>query len=226
MKIPQMSVSKIDQVVNKLKSICERHKPNITYIFYFPWKNGPESVCGIRKPSKKFSLIAHIIRSKGELEDAVKAHIETYGNDPMEEDENHTGNYNKIFTSVQQLLSEHCEECKKKWDHHIIADGIANPDIDSWNDYVREVVLLRTTIERAQFCISADEHFPHADDLLEFGSEYTTRAEEVFSLFEFLGDTTYYFAMEYWERQDQKMTIWKSASGDDLPGTKYLNEKM
>lgn len=221
-----MSVSVINGVIEKLKALCERHKPIINYVFYFPWSNGPQYVCAIHKPSKRFAHIAHIIRSKGKLVDAVKAYLEKYPAEPMDLDEkNHGAEYEKIFASVQQALVDHCDNCREKWKIHILAEGIVNPDIESLNDYVRETVLLKTTIEKAQFCTSVDEHFPPKDDLLEFGSEYSTRAEEIFSLFEFMGDTTYYFAMEYWERQDQKMTIWKSASGDDLPGTKYLNEE-
>ncbi len=221
-----MSVSKIEAVIEKLKAICERHRPTISYIFYFPWKNGPQYVCAIRKPSKKFALIAHIIRSGGKLIEPVKAHLEK--NDPMdvEEDGKHSADYEKLFASVQEALVGHCDNCREKWKLNVLADGISNPDIESWNDYVREVILLRTTIEKTQFCINVEEHFPQKDDLFEYGSEYIMRTEEMLSIFEFLGETTYYFAAEYWERLDQKMTIYKSAHGEDMPGTKYLNEEF
>ncbi len=228
-----MSVSKIDAIIEKLKAICERHKPTISYIFYFPWKGGPPKyVCGVRKPSKKFALMVHVVRSGGKLEDAVKTHLEKYADDPMDLDdsaEKHTANYQKIYDSACQATVTHCADCKKGWETKIVAEAIGvNPDIESWNDYVHEVVLLRTTIEKAQFCTSVDEHFPPADDLLEYGSEYCMRKDEMISLFEYLGDTTHYFAAEYWERQQQKMMIYSSGSGGDneLPGMKYLIEEF
>ncbi len=224
-----MSVSsKIEAVIAKLQSICEHHKPQISYIFYFPWKDKQAWKCGIRKPSKQFSLIAHIIRSEGKLVDATIAHIAKYGDgsEVMDIEQVYLADYSKIFASVQEVIVAHCDTCREKWKVHVLSEGIGvEPDIESSNDYVREVVALRAAVEKAQFCESVDEHFPHRDELIEYGSEYTTRAEEIFHVFEFLGEVSYYFAMEYWERQEEKMTIWRSSNGNDLPGVEYLNDK-
>lgn len=225
-----MSGSKIETTIEKLRVLCQYQKPKIDYIFYFPWAKGPEYTCGYTKPSKRFRLMANIIRSKGKLVEPTRLHLERFQAEPMEIEDSaarHTGNHAKIHASVEQAIVQHagtCNDCREKWKQLKI---IKEPEIETWNDYVREVNALRAELDNAKFCISIDEHFPQKDDLLEFTSEYVARVEEIFHLFEFIGDESYYFVMEYWEQQDGKMTTWKACNREeDLPGGEFLNSEL
>jgi hypothetical protein len=206
-----------------LRAICDRHKPQISWIFYFMENGKPEYVCSLQKVSKTLKLIASIIRSKGALEEKVKQHLEKYPMMPMDCDlDLLTQQYARIFTSVQSVLCSHCKECGDKWKGLNLS--LENVDAEKWNDYAREVTLLRAIVEKAQFCIPVDEHFPYKDEVMEYGSEYYSRVVEAQSLFEFIGENVaYFFAMEHMDEASQVMILYRTSNGE-LPGDTTLNE--
>jgi len=214
-KIPTLS-----EIIKRLWFICKDHKPQISFAFYFIENDKPEYITLMNNASIQFKLMCQIIRSKGALVEDVKKYVEAHADqEPMDTTVSHLESFKKIFDPIQDILSNHCEECKLKWEglHMFLTD------IDEWSDYVREVKFLRDTIEKQKFCISVREYFPYADELVEYGHEYATRFDNISEMFTFTKLENYYLIVEYWNSQESKMAIMKSSAGE-LAGSEYLDE--